>query len=513
MGYDGPAVFQAPIGNPAARENFERTVRSGLPVEEITKHTERKFDSDTVRLWGTKETVEGKWKGVSQGDVLFFYRDGTYEYAAEVTGTEKNESLGRAVWPNHEDDSPWVCIIYLGPPTQIDLASSEVHELAGYDIDYPMGFSPLNEMGIGGLRGRYGSIEALVSDGRQMGDVDVTGQPHVSVPTDVLDGLYFPANDGTGKRDVAQKVADAVNAGKHVIFTGPPGTGKTEIARRVSRHLADSHSDYFTGYEVTTATADWSTFETVGGYMPEENGDGDLGFEAGQVLRCFKENGEQRNDLLVIDEINRSDIDKSFGQLFTLLSGQGIELPFTRGGESVEILPVTETDGTPLEPHRYVVPSSWRMFATMNSYDKASLYEMSYAFMRRFAFIYVDAPSIPDDPGQREQLVEAYADEWDIDGSADLYRDVGRIWYELNENADERPIGPAIVADILSHVVGSSRAYRDVLTEAVLSYVLPQLEGVRRREQIVSGLATLDELDGDRLRDVGSDLLQIRFDE
>jgi MoxR-like ATPase len=494
-------------------ENFERTVRSGVDRTEVEKHTDLSFDDETVRMWGTKETVESSWSGVSPGDFLFFYRNGTYEYAAEVTGTEKNEKLGRAVWPNHEEDAPWVCIIYLEPPRELGLDSSEVHHLAGYDIDYPMGFSPLNEMGIGGLRGKYGSIESLVYGENRTSDIDVTADLSVSIPTDVLDGLYFPEDGGTGSEAIVEKVEDALNAGKHIIFTGPPGTGKTEIARRVSRHLAESRPGVYTGFEMTTATADWSTFETVGGYMPGEEGNGALGFEAGQVLRCFKEDDRQRNDLLVIDEINRSDIDKSFGQLFTLLSGQGIQLPFKRDGQDVEIIPGSKTDDDELEPHEYVAPSSWRILATMNSYDKTSLYEMSYAFMRRFAFIYVDAPEIPDSDEEREQLVERYAGEWGIDAGEALYRDVGRIWYELNENVAERPIGPAIVKDILQHASGSSGDSRRVLTEAVLSYVFPQLEGVRRREQVVSGLASLDQLDERRLKDVGADLLQIRFDE
>ena len=147
----------------------------------------------------------------------------------------------------------------------------------------------------------------------------------------------------------------------------------------------DEHGDLYTDYQLTTATADWSTFETVGGYMPEETGDGDLTFEPGQVLRRFKRGEEQRNELLIIDEINRADIDKSFGQLFTLLSGQSVQLPYKREGEEIEILPADETQRPP-NANEYVMPRSWRILATMNSYDKTSLYELSYAFMRRFAY-------------------------------------------------------------------------------------------------------------------------------
>jgi MoxR-like ATPase len=526
MGYDGPNVFLAPYGNDAAQENFERTVADGIERERIVEHTDRSFDGDVVRLWGTKDSVSGSWKQIEPGDFLFFYNSGSYERATEVLGIERNEALGRDVWPNHGEDDPWVCIIYLDDPVDLNLDSEIVHDLAGHDITYVMGFQPLNEMGTGGLRGRYGSIENLVYHNERAqredpgpkltglddyGSVDVHATPEYEIPVSVFDDLYFP---GDQKRDVLAQVNAALNAGKHVVFTGPPGTGKTELARRTAKYFAEEHGAPFTDYQVTTATADWSTFETVGGYMPEEGDGGNLSFEAGQVLRRFKRRGDQQNELLVIDEVNRADIDKAFGQLFTLLSGQPVQLPFKRGGDEIEIRPAdAESDGEALAPNEYVMPNSWRLLATMNSYDKTSLYEMSYAFMRRFSFVHVDAPAIPDDEDEGAMLVQSYADTWGLDVDDDILEVVSKVWYATNNTIEDRKIGPAIVKDVLQQVSSANEENRTrALTHAISNYVFPQLEGVPRRERIVMELARLDGVDSVRLEQLARDVLQVAVD-
>lgn len=511
MTYDGPDIFRAPYGNDAALDNFQRTVLTGVPVEEVGPHTNFGISEDTVHLWGTKETVKGSWDNVSAGDFLFFYRDGTYEYAAEVLGTEENETLGREIWPNYEADSPWVCIIYLDEPVELGISSSEVHGLAGYDIDYPMGFSPLNEMGIGGIRGKYGSVESLVY-GSESSDIDLTATPNISIPDEVLDGLHFPEDSDTTAESIVDQAESALNAGKHLIFTGPPGTGKTEIALQISKYLSENNPTTYSGYRTTTATADWSTFDTVGGYMPDGNTGESLDFEAGQVLRCFKQNESQRNDILIIDEINRSDIDKSFGQLFTLLSGQGIQLPFSRDGKPVEVQHYTGQNGNPA-PNEYIVPPSWRLLATMNSYDKTSLYEMSYAFMRRFAFIHIDAPVVPSDADQRVEFLEQYENAWDLSIEDNVSRAVGAVWYVTNTVAAERKLGPAIAKDLLKHISNSEASLQRATTQAISSYVFPQLEGVRRRERVVKELSQLEQVDTQQLRRLGREILRVELDE
>jgi len=255
----------------------------------------------------------------------------------------------------------------------------------------------------------------------------------------------------------------ALNSGKHVVLTGAPGTAKTTLAETVARVAA--RSGRCGGHVLATATADWSTYETVGGLRPLA--DGTLEFAPGVVLDAIA-----GNRWLVLDEMNRANTDRALGPLFTVLSGQAVVLPAEQDGLPVRIRPASVDADAAFRD--YVVEPGWRIIATTNVLDRALLFDLSFALMRRFAFVDVGAP---DADGYRALIRDAVADSpvAERDRTEEL---VGRLLPLVGL----RPLGPALFMDAARYVAAylaerPGAPDGEVVADAFLAFLLPQFEG------------------------------------
>ena len=179
------------------------------------------------------------------------------------------------------------------------------------------------------------------------------------------------AADSGYEEAVLEQWVQAIGRKGQAIFYGPPGTGKTFLARRLARHLTGGGDGFVDLVQFHPAYA-YEDF--IQGIRPVTHDDGRLTYEMrpGRFLR-FCQAARQRTGVcvLIVDEVNRANLSRVFGELMYLLEYREQSIPLAGGGE-------------------FSIPENVRLIGTMNTADR-SIALVDHALRRRFAFIAVGA--------------------------------------------------------------------------------------------------------------------------
>ena len=250
---------------------------------------------------------------------------------------------------------------------------------------------------------------------------------------------------------------------RQVIFQGPPGTGKTYVAQALARHLAGA------GERVALVQfhPSYAYEDFIQGFRPTLSG-GQAGFELrdGPLVRSARQATAEpdKQHFLVIDEINRGNLSKVFGELYFLLEYRDAEINLQYSDE------------------KFRLPSNLHFIGTMNTADR-SIALVDSALRRRFYFVGFDADGEPV-----KGLLRRWLNKNGLDGMG---------WVaDMVERAND------LLKDDPHSAIGPSYFMREGLTEDAARRiwkhgVLPYVE-----ERLFEGSERIGEFDFDRLRGV-----------
>ena len=192
---------------------------------------------------------------------------------------------------------------------------------------------------------------------------DVDTQPEVDYPeyssADFLSDVYMSEQD-------YETLVNVLKMKKNIILQGAPGVGKTFTAKRLAYSIIGAKNP--DRVQMIQFHQSYSYEDFIEGYRPTENG---FTIKKGSFYKFCKlaEDDDENDYFFIIDEINRGNLSKIFGELFMLIEKdkRGIELQLLYSDENFSV-----------PPNVYII-------GMMNTADRG-LAMLDYALRRRFSF-------------------------------------------------------------------------------------------------------------------------------
>ncbi|MGP9538081.1 AAA family ATPase [Brachybacterium sp. AOP43-C2-M15] len=258
-----------------------------------------------------------------------------------------------------------------------------------------------------------------------------------------------------------QECIDLLEDRPQLIFYGPPGTGKTFLAQAVAKHIAGEN------VRLVQFHPAYSYEDFFEGYRPQEGGG--FALKPGPLRKVVSQAKENPHDahVLIIDEINRGNLAKVFGELYFLLEYRT---------ENVELLYADE---------EFNLPENVFIIGTMNTADR-SIALVDAAMRRRFSFLPLHPSEEPTNGILRSWL-----------SAEGRPRRVADLLDELNRRIDDPDfkIGPSYFMRSAVHREGGlERTWRTSILPLLEEHHFGELDAraVRSRYGLEAVSATVD---------------------
>lgn len=260
------------------------------------------------------------------------------------------------------------------------------------------GVVPANDAALDGLRRIVGAIDGWASRGKArklfLMALDLALTHDAAAAAEKLDAWTIPLSSGDrthsavpagvkakclairdryGERLAAEidkpSHLDLLLKRKNVVLFGPPGTGKTYFANQIAEYWRGRYGDE--SVVALTFHPSYSYEDFVWGWRPDSDAKAGFSPRQGALLEACDRASDGTPVLLLIDEINRADTARVFGELITYIEADKRDMHFRIAQD-----PRTNR----------AIPSSLHLIGTMNTADR-SVSLMDVALRRRFAFV------------------------------------------------------------------------------------------------------------------------------